>query len=205
MKDTAPDDRTLLNRCFTGDRQAPEVLVRRFSGLVYHAVKQTMLAKHVHFDDQDLEDLHNTVFLNLFEKQYRKLRQYRGENGCSLATWIRVVTVRIILNHLRKKGHDSIAWRKQKINIDDLHGLSAGGVEPWCALDNAEQTRLVNEGIENLSPRDRLFMKLHFGHDLTLEEVAESMQISVKHLYTVKHRAIQRLKAYVSSIETQAD
>ena len=42
-------------------------------------------------------------------------------------------------------------------------------------------------------------MRLHFDQGLSMAEVANAMQITVENAYTIKHRAIQRLKFHVAS------
>ena len=199
MKHSSEKNRPLLSGCLAGDRKAYETFVRRFSDPVYRAVQYAFKVKYVSYNASDLEDLHNTVFLCLFENRCKKLRQYQGKNGCSLATWIRIVTVRTVLNHLRKKGIDSMAWQTKRIPLEDLPELKSDGAGPWALMEKAEQERLLQDGIRNLSPRDRLFMRLHFEMGLSLEEVAETMDFSIENAYSVKHRAIQRLKSYVTS------
>jgi RNA polymerase sigma-70 factor (ECF subfamily) len=199
MNSSLTEDRDLLSRCFSGDGEAAENLVRRFSNLVYKAVQHTLIVKHVRFNKQDLEDFHNTVFLRLFANDCKKLKQYRGENGCSLATWIRLITVRTVLDHLRKKGVDSITRRDTHITLDEVYGLKGDEYDGLALLEKAEQEQLLREGMRNLPPRDRLFMKLHFDQGLSVAEVAAAMQVSVENVYTIKHRAIQRLKTQVAS------
>jgi len=116
------EDRRLLSKIISGDGKASEDFVRRFSNLVYRAIRYTLVTKHIIFSTQDLEDLHNTVFLNFFEQGCKKLRQYEGKNGCSLGTWIRIVAVRIVLNHLRKKGVDALTWEKKRTALDEIPG-----------------------------------------------------------------------------------
>ena len=188
----------MLDRCFAGDRKAAEAIVRQFSGLVYHAVRCTLASGHVPFDPSLAEDLHNSVFLALFEKNAKKLRQYQGRNGCSLATWIRIVTVRIVLNHLRKKGFDAVCRRKHPLSLDDLPELRSPEMDASALLMKAEQERQLQEGIQNLTPQGRLLMMLHFDQGLALEEAAVVMQISVQNAYTIKHRAIRKLKYHFS-------
>ena len=199
MSSSLAEDRGLLAKCFAGDREAGEALVRRFSNLVYQAVQHTFMVKHVRYTKEDLQDLHNTVFLRLFEEGGKKLRQYQGKNGCSLATWIRLIAVRTVLDHLRKKGIDSIACRDALIALDEVYGLKGDECHGVALLERAEKERLLREGIQNLSPRDRLFMKLHFDQGLPVAEVAAAMQVSVENVYIIKHRAIQRLRAQVVS------
>jgi len=200
MNRSLEEDRRLLSRCIAGDRSASEAFVKKFSGLIYRSVQHTLIIKEVAFNKQDLEDLHNTVFLQLFENKSKKLRQYQGKNGCSLASWIRLVAVRIVLNHLRRKGLDDISWKKKQIRLEDLSDLKETDRDAGALIEWVEQERLLQNGILNLSPRDRLFMRLHLERGLPIQEVAETMGLSIQNAYTVKTRTIQRLKSHVMSI-----
>jgi RNA polymerase sigma-70 factor (ECF subfamily) len=197
MKSSLEEDRRFIAKCVSGDRGAWETLVRRFSNLVYQSVRSTFLTKHIPFNRQDLEDLHSTVYLRLFEQGCAKLKLYQGRNGCTLTSWIRIVTVRIVLNHLRKKGVDAPLWEKKKTPVEELSWLRGDDQGPLALMESTEQERLVHEGMESLAPRDRLFMKLHIDQGLPVEEVAEALHISVQNAYVVKHRAVERLKSYL--------
>ena len=199
MKSSFEEDLQLIAKCLSGDRGAWEILVRRFSNLVYQTVRSTFLIKQIPFNKQDLEDLHNTVFLRFFEQGCAKLKLYQGRNGCTLASWIRIVTVRIVLNHLRKKGVDGPLWEKKKTPVEELSWLRGEDQGPLARMESAEQEKLVHEGMESLAPRDRLFMKLHVDQGLPVEEVADALQISVQNAYVVKHRAVESLKSYLVS------
>lgn len=198
MNSSVEEDRRLIAGCFSGNRHASETLVRRFSDPIYRSVQYTLMIKHVSFNKHDLEDLHNTVFLRLFEHGCKRLRQYQGKNGCSLASWIRMVAVRTVLDHLRKKGLDAMVWQKKLVPLEQALGLKQDEIEPWVAMNKAEQGRLLQDGIQSLPPRYRLFMNLHLNQGLPVAEVAAAMQLSIEHTYTIKHRAIQRLKSYVA-------
>ena len=200
MNHSFQEDRDLLSECLSGNRKASGTLVRRFSDLVYRSVQYTLMTRHVPFNKQDLEDLHNTVFLRLFEKRCRKLRQYQGKNGCTLASWIRMIAVRTVLDHLRKKGVDAMVWQEKCIPLEALPELRSDEVEFGDQIEKAEQGRLLQEAMQKLLPRDRMFMKLHFNHGLSIGEVAEIMQLSISNAYTLKHRTIQRLKSHVASV-----
>ncbi|QTA84786.1 RNA polymerase sigma factor [Desulfonema magnum] len=200
MKPSQTEDKELLSRCLAGDRDASEIFVQQYSSLVYWAVQNILVLKHIRFTEDDLHDLHNSVFLQLFEKQCKKLRQYRGDKGCTLATWIRTLTVRITLNYLRKKGVDSIEGRSVLIPLEELSDLREEKAGPWELLEKSEQHRMLRHGMQNLPPRERLFLKLHFDKGLSIPEAAETMEISVQNAYTIKHRAIQKLKSYVASV-----
>jgi RNA polymerase sigma factor (sigma-70 family) len=193
------EDWQLISKCLSIDRRAWETMVRRFSNLVYQTVRTTFLTKQIPFSRQDLEDLHNTVFLGLFEQGCARLKLYEGRNGCTLASWIRIVTVRTVLNHLRKKGLDEPLWEKKRTPIEELPWLRGEDKGPLALMESAEQEKLVHKGMESLGPRDRLFMKLHIDQGLPVEQVAEALHISVQNAHVVKHRAVEKLKSYLLS------
>ncbi len=149
--------------------------------------------------------MHNTIFLRLFENRCKRLRQYQGKNGCSLASWIRMIAVRTVFDHLRKRGLDAMAWQKKRIPLEALPELKCDEVEFGVQLEKAEQERLLQNAMQKLPPRDRMFMKLHVDHALSIAEIAETMQLSISNAYTVKHRAIQRLKSHVASLLPKSD
>ena len=197
MKTSVQEERRLLSKCLDGDREASELFVRRFSGLVYHFVRETLVAKGIPLGIEDLEDLHNTIFLSLFENKGRKLSQYQGINGCSLASWLRVVAVRTVLNHLRRKGFDGFVRPGEQIPFEELSHKDREDLGPLALMEGAEQKRIIHEAIQFLAPRDRLFIRLFFEEGLSIDEVAGSLGISLQNAYTVKHRAIQRLRLHL--------
>ena len=193
---TASQDKILFIGCCKGDRAAQEALVRQFSNLVYSIILKTFKARAYECTSQDLEDLHNTVFMRLLERRCRRLRQFKGKNGCSLASWIRVITVRTVINHLRQR-RDALSRPSRLDSGDMLIHLHADIPEPWQVLDRMEKNEMIHKAMKSLPPRDRLFLKLHCFEDLSIREVAGMLQISENNAYSLKYRAIKRLKAII--------
>ena len=198
MKHSVREDRHLLSRCLDGDREASELFVRRFSVLIYHSVRQTLAAKDISFSNEDLEDLHNTIFLHLFENRCRKLSQYQGKNGASLASWLKVVSVRTVLTHIKGSAHRASSQNRQ-ISFENLSDQDREALGPLASMEKAEQQRLLQSAIQLLSPRNRLFIRLFFEECLPIEEVAGALGISIQNAYTVKHRAVQKLRSYLNT------
>jgi RNA polymerase sigma-70 factor, ECF subfamily len=199
MTPSREEDRHLASRCASGEREALESLVNRFSNLIYHAVKQTLVLKRVPHTRQDLEDLHGSVFLQLLDKGCRKLGQYRGTNGCSLASWIRLIAVRTVLNHLRAQGMDSFSWGERRSAIEDLHDeMAAEGDDVSRNVEKEEELRMVKEGIHRLPTKEKLLMRLHIEKGLALDAVADVMHLNLQNAYTIKHRAVKRLRSLIS-------
>ncbi len=190
------DEKAILVGCCTGERRDQETFIHQYSNLVYNTVLQTYRAKNIAYQSHELDDLHNTVFLRLLDNQCRRLRQYKGKNGCSLASWIRMITVRTVIDHLRQ-SKDALSQSWKLDDIEGLHRIQAENPDPCQLLDEARQWDLIKQGLDTLTPRDRLFLKLHCLEGAPIQDVAGIMNISENNAYSVKHRAIKRLKAVI--------
>jgi RNA polymerase sigma factor (sigma-70 family) len=190
---TQADDKAILAGCLAGQRTAREVLVRRFSNLVYASIQGAAKSKAAVLSMQDREDLHSTVFVLLFEHRCRKLRQFRGKNGCTLASWIRMITVRAVLDHLRR-GRDALAQPERVVGMDRIGEPVQPGPGALSHLIADEQKRMMEESLQTLSARDRLMIRMHCLEGRPLSHVAQVLHLSDANVHSVKHRAIGRLK-----------
>ena len=187
-------DQAILAGCISGNRLTQETFVKRFSNLVYTSVQYILRAGNTSYCRSDLEDLHNTIFVKLFEKGCKKLRQYKGKNGCSLSSWIRLIAIRTVLDHIRKERTDALNWKEKILSLDPFINIKSKTPEIWTQINKAQQFNLIREGLRSLLPRDRLFIKLHCQQGLSISEVAGMLRISEGNAYSLKHRAIKRLK-----------
>ena len=190
-------DQDILAGCVSGNRHTREEFVKRFSNLIYSAVQYTLRVRDISYTQSDLEDLHNTVFVKFFDRRSKKLRQYKGKNGCSLSSWIRLITVRTVLDHLRKAHTDALTRKERVLSLDSLIDMKSETPEPWTLMNKEDQSRLIRDGLRSLLPRDQLFLKLHCLEGLSIRKVACILSISEGNAHSLKHRAIKRLKAKV--------
>ena len=92
-----------------------------------------------------------------------------------------------------------MVWRRNRFALEDLPELKSHAIDARAQLEKAEQEQLVRETIEELPSRDRLFIKLHFEKGCSIKDVAEVMNLSVDNAYTVKHRAVKKLKELIKT------
>ena len=188
-----PNDRELLDGCLIGDRRMLDEFVMRFSNLVYASVQGVCRYYQVSFGQQDLEDWHNSIFVSLFEKDCWKLRQYKGSNGCSLASWVRIVTI----NHMKdafRRTKDALDRPDRTLPIDWIFDNKSEASSALEQLEMAERQTLIKKEIEELPPRYRLILELNVYRELPIGEVAKILKVTENNAYTIKNRAIQRLR-----------
>jgi RNA polymerase sigma-70 factor (ECF subfamily) len=187
-------EKELLNTCIQGNKDAWDAFVERYTNLIYHAINKTLKTYHADSLYQEINDIHNNVFLSLMENDYKKLRQYEGINGCTVSSWLMVVTTNSTLNIIKRQ--------KSYIPIDDATGDSMGVIEkisnpqslPEEELTDVEYGKILKELIKDLNTNDRLFLKLYYENELTPEEIAEILNITVSAIYSKKNRVREKLK-----------
>ena len=177
-------ERTLLAGCLQGDKAAWDAFVLQYSSLVYHTIKKTLASFHVEARSDLVEDLFQDLFLALLRDDCRKLRQFRGERGCSLATWLRLVTSRLTIDFLRRQDSSSAG-------VEDT---SPAQSDPSAVFVEREEEEAVSRAIEGLPSRDQLFVELCFRRNLPPQDVAGILKMSVNAVYTQKSRILDKIR-----------
>lgn len=191
------DDMTLLAGCIEGDRRALDAFVARYSRLVYFHVNNTLRRMRGHLDLERADDMYQHVFVMLLEDDRRRLRLYRPDGGCSLASWIRIITIRAVINTLRRD--------KRTLSLDDDERpipVADEGADPFTALvfGGHQRWEAALPGLaEQLSGSDRLLLELIWERRLDASAIAAALQIKRNHVYVRKNRLIKRLRRHAEA------
>lgn len=190
-------DRRLLEGCIAGDRAAWNGFVQRFSRYVHYLHQLTARRYGTTLSEAELADLHGDLFMALLEDDRRRLRAFTGRNGCSVRSWVRVITIRRTLDHLRRRrAHVSLDEPARddapnRVPADDapdaLERLLAAGTE-------ARHERLSHLAA-SLGPSDRLLLELIYVKRWSPEAIAATFHTTRGAIYTRKTRLVQRLRA----------
>ncbi len=175
----------LLGACLKREKPAWNSFVLQYSGLVYHSIKKTLGLYDVEPRADIVDDLFQDFFLSLVRDDFLKLRQFRGDRGTNLATWLRVIACRQTIDFLRKR---------ELPTAGATDTLFPNQTDPPTSLIDQEQKKLVFQSLETLPRRDRLFVKLYFYQSLTPEEIASIFQVSINAVYTQKSRILGKLR-----------
>jgi len=105
-------EKILIAGCVKGDKTSWNEFVQQYSNLVYHTIRKTLTLHHADSRDQVVEDLYQEVFLSLLKDDSKKLRQFRGDRGCSLASWLSTLSHKFddVFAHAALASICSCAW-----------------------------------------------------------------------------------------------
>jgi RNA polymerase sigma-70 factor, ECF subfamily len=178
-------EKTLIAGCLRSDKAAWDSFVRQYSNLVYYTIKKTLLRHHTDPHTDVIEELYQDFFVSLLRNDGKKLRQFRGTHGCSLASWLRVVTTRLTIDFIRKQALPS---------GEVASAMYRDSPDPAEPLINEEQERMLNQAIHSLSARDRVLLDLCYRQALASGEVAELLKTSINAVYAQKSRVLEKIR-----------
>ena len=185
------DDLALLQRVLDKDGKAFETFYHRFRNLIVACVVRVCQRAGVRLQPDDMADLISEVTLNMVAHDYRRLRLYRTDGGCSVSSWVGVIassTAHDFLRRERRRRVDPMLDTELERITDPVDG-------PDVELIDRQQRHFVDQALASFSERDRHFVELYFVSALEPEVIAERMQVSVSTVYSKKAKIKTRLRA----------
>jgi len=174
----------LIQQLRAGDEGAFKSLVANYQDLVYNT------ALGIVQNSEDAEDVAQEVFIQV----YRSIDQFKGD--ARLSTWVYRITTTKALDHIRSRKR-----KKRFAFITSLFGPNDELVHepvdfqhPGVTLDRKEQAALLFRMIEQLPENQKVAFTLHKTEELSYQEIADIMQLSVSAVESLLFRARQNLR-----------
>jgi RNA polymerase sigma-70 factor, ECF subfamily len=164
------DESQLLARAREGDRSAFNELINRHSRKIYR------LAKHITQNNEDAEDVLQETFL----KAYEHLPDFHGQS--KFYTWIVRIAVNESLMKLRKRKSDRTVPLDEPLDTGEdtvVREVAVWDDDPEQAYSKEELARILDDAVQSLRPSFRTVFVLRDIEELSTEETAEALGISV--------------------------
>ena len=164
------DEDVLVTQAREGDTQAFTTLVRRYEGKIFR------LAMHVTQNREDAED----VLQETFMKAYEHLDQFKGDS--KFYTWIVRIAVNQALMKLRRRRTDKTVSMDEQIDTGEdtvVREIAAWDENPEQRFSRDEIGKIMDGAIESLDPIYRSVFVLRDVEDLSTEETADALGLSI--------------------------
>jgi RNA polymerase sigma-70 factor (ECF subfamily) len=188
------DDLKFVQACVKGDKQSWNEFLSRYSRLIYNYIYSVLAVKGRSLLEEQIEDIFQEIFYSLIKDNYKKLSTYQGRNGCTLASWLRQVTINFTIDYLRKlRPMFSIDLETEKgFSLKDiLKDLSKDAVE---FLSDQDRRKTLWDCVDLLEPAEQYFMELFLNQGLNLEQIREYLKINRGAVDMRKSRIFQKLQ-----------
>ena len=164
------DESALVEKARAGDAQAFTELVNHYERKIYR------LAKHITQNDEDAEDVLQESFL----KAYEHLDNFQGNS--KFYTWIVRIAVNESLMKLRKRKGDRTVPLDEPVDTGEemvTREIAVWEDNPEQRYSREEIQEILDKAVEGLKPDFRTVFILRDIEELSTEETAETLGISV--------------------------
>ncbi len=173
------DEAALVARAKAGDVGAFSELVQRYDRRVFR------MAKQITQNDDDAEDVLQETFL----KAYTHLDDFQGNS--KFYTWLVRIAVNEALMKLRKRRSDRTVPLDEPIDTGEdevAREIAVWDQNPEDSYSREELARILDEAIQTLKPAYRTVFVLRDIEELSIEETAETLGLSIS---AVKSRLLR--------------
>jgi len=174
----AVEDR-LAVRCRSGESAAFDELVSRYQLRLFRFAYR-LLRDHAEAEDAVQET---------FVRAYRALPGYRPDGFFS--SWI----YRIALNECRRR----LRGRRAMCSLESVP-LSGPIPDPQRTILASERNRQLREAVDALPEHYRLVMMLFYFEEMSVDEIARTLSVSISAVKVRLHRGRERLAARLENV-----
>jgi RNA polymerase sigma-70 factor (ECF subfamily) len=190
-------DRELLARVLRSEERGWVELVRRYRSLIYRCITKVTAKYSPNLAGADVDEVYAEVLMQLLRDDMHKLRLYDPARGTKLGSWIGMISVNAAYDFLR-----GVARRPFLDHLD-------GTIDPHEPCDRTPLDELLDKErwdhfvgmLGDFSEKDRTFLVLYYARGLEAEEVAAQMKISLKTVYSKKHKIRAHLQRCLDTVK----
>ena len=164
------DEAPFVAQARKGDDRAFAELVKRYEAKIFR------LAQHITQNREDAEDVLQETFL----RAYEHLDQFQGNS--KFYTWIVRIAVNQALMKLRRRRTDKSVSLDETIDTGEdtvTREIAAWDEDPEQRFSREELGEILDSAIQTLAPAYRSVFLLRDVDDLSTEDTAEALGLSV--------------------------
>ena len=180
------EDVRLMQRIGRGDVSAFEELIVRNQTLVAGTVAR-MLGSN-----SDVEDIAQQVFIRVWKSSGRYVPRAK------FTTWLLKITRNLVFNELRRSKRHTHVPLQPEPNAEELPLKEDASPAPDASLLEVELQGAIEKAIMKLPETQRMALVLRRYEELSYEEIAEILGLSVPAIKSLLFRARTELRARLS-------
>ncbi len=183
MKEKTDAELVLLTRA--GNREAFGYLVERYQQVVRHIARRLIA----------VEEIARELAQEALVQAYLSLDHLR--DPVSFKSWLYGITLNVCRSYLREQKGDVLSLETLigGMRCDSVWDVA---IDPQSVVEERELRHAVFQAVQNLPPGDRVAVQLFYYEQLTLKEVAVTLQIPVTTVKGRLHRARKYIREQVS-------
>jgi RNA polymerase sigma-70 factor (ECF subfamily) len=186
-------DEDLVAGMLANDSAAWSEFQKRYDRLILRCITKVTRRFASIVSADDVREVYSTLYVSLLTGEMHKLRSFDPARGNRFSSWIGLLAINAAYDYLR-----SLKREPQKECISEEMDLVCEMPDPYELAVEHERAQIAEKTLGEFSDKDRTFAALYFGEGLDPLVIADRMNISVKTVYSKKHKIQSRLESVLS-------
>jgi len=173
-----------LDRCANKEKEAWDIFVQKYSSLIYNYIIRTLKRYNYFFQNDEVDEIFNRIFLALLDRRCRRLKNFRGQNERSFGAYLREISFHISIDFLREQ--------KTFLELEQIQ-YRISDEDKYEKFDRKELKDIIGTMRDELPERHKYLFKLVYEEGYELSEIAEIMRLKLNAVHQLKFRMINNL------------
>ena len=170
-----------------GDTAAFEKLIERHQSLVIGTVARMLGG------NSDVEDIAQQVFIRVWKSAARYVPRAK------FTTWLLKITRNLVFNELRRSKRRALSPIQTETTMEEMPIKDESNPAPDASLLEKELREAIEKAIGELPETQRMAVILRRYEELSYEQIADILDLSVPAIKSVLFRARTELRARLAS------
>lgn len=179
-------EQEIIQQLIQGNEQAFKNLVESYQKMVVNTCFGLL------HNREDAEDVAQDVFIEV----YRSISNFRSD--AKISTWLYRIAVNRSLNHIRdNKKRRWLSFFASEMKAENKRWLQAEASQsdqPGFELENQQRAIILHKAISSLPENQKIAFTLNKYEELSYNEIADVMQLSVSSVESLLFRAKKNLQ-----------
>lgn len=195
----ARSDEELVAAMIENDAWAWKEFQRRYDRLIHRCITKVTRRFTSLLSHDDVRDIYASLYLSLIAQNRHKLRTFDPARGNRFSSWIGLLAINCTYDYLR-----SVRREPNKGSLAEAADLACELPDPFESALESERAEIATRVLDAFSEKDQTFAALYFAEELDPVEIAARMKISVKTVYSKKHKIQSRLESVLTRTDDAA-
>jgi RNA polymerase sigma-70 factor (ECF subfamily) len=196
---TRAEELILISHLLDGQAAAWKAFHAAYGRLIATTIGRVVGRFGIGAGSEDAREIQASLCLELLANDKSKLRAFDPARGARFSTWIAMLASHAAYDFLRRRRREPRGDGECDADL-----LACDSPDPHTLCELGERARLVESLTHDFSAKDRQFLDLYFAQGLEPDEVANRMGISVKTVYSKKHKIRGRIEALLGRRQMHA-
>jgi len=180
MEPKAAEDELLVKETLAGNQASFQLLVERYQGRIF------AMTRHYTRNPVEIEDLVQDTFL----KAFSRLESFQHQS--SFYTWLYRIATNTVLDHMKRCGRSPVQSVEDTDAVEAPH--SRRSVGPDAEMEQSEIAKITHAVLEEIPDIFRTVLVMREFDDLSYQEIADVLGISIGTVESRLFRARARFK-----------